>query len=151
MSRFKSVAYVLVILMILSIFQFSADAATNYSDTVGHWGAKAIERWSAYGVVTGYNGQFRPDAPITRGEMAAILDKIMRFGKKAVNTFSDLDENWYTDPILKVNWAGIMVGSDNKVRPKDNITRQEAVVLICKALDIPESMKSHRALQMKTR
>ncbi len=141
MSRFKGVAYVLVILMILSTFQFSVYASTNFSDTVGHWGAKAIDRWSTYGVVTGDSGQFRPNAPITRGEMAAILDKIMRFRIKAVNTFSDLDENWYTDPILKVNSAGIMIGSDNKVRPKDNITRQEAAVLICRALDIPENFE----------
>ncbi len=142
MIKFRGIAFVLVILMVLSLFQFSVYASANYSDTGGHWAKEAIDRWSGYGVIRGDGATFRPDAPITRGEMAAILDNLMRYHTKADNSFSDLDENWYTDPILKVNSAGIMVGGDGKVRPKDNITRQEATVLICRALDIPENFEN---------
>jgi len=124
--------------MVLSLFQFSAYASASYSDTSQHWAKEAIERWTGYGVIKGDGSTFRPDAPITRGEMAAVLDNLMKYQSKADNSFSDLDESWYTDPILKVNFAGIMVGSDGKVRPKDNITRQEATVLICRALEIAE-------------
>lgn len=141
MNKFRSLACILVMLMVINLFQFSVYASVIYSDTSGHWGAEAIDRWSSYGVLTGDGGKFRPNAPITRGELAALLDKIMRYRIKADNNFSDLDVNWYTDPILKVNSAGIMVGSGGKVRPKDNITRQEAAVLICRALEIPENIE----------
>lgn len=138
MNKFRSIAFLLSLLMIISMFQFSVFASASYSDTSGHWAEKAVERWTGYGVIKGDGSTFRPNAPITRGEMAAMLDNLMRYQTKAENSFSDLDESWYTDPILKVNNAGIMVGSDGKVRPKDNITRQEATVLICRALEIPE-------------
>lgn len=139
MVKFRSIAKIVVMLMVISLCNIPVLASSNYSDTAGHWAVKAIDRWSDYGVINGYQGQFRPNDPITRAEMAAVLDKIMKYRAKADNNFSDLDENWYTDSILKVNFAEVMVGSDGKVRPKDNITRQEAVVMVCKALDIPES------------
>ncbi len=47
-----------------------------FSDTAGHQAADAIERWSARGIILGYDGTFRPDDPITRAEMAVIIDRL---------------------------------------------------------------------------
>ena len=91
MPKFQSIARILVILMVLSLFNIPVLASPNYSDTAGHWAVKAIDRWSDYGVINGYQGQFRPNEPITRAEMAAVLDKIMKYRAKASNTFSDLE------------------------------------------------------------
>ena len=63
-------------------------------------------------VLNGYNGNFRPDDSITRGEMAAILNRIMQYSEISSNTFADLDNNaWYTDAILRANAAGVMTVS----------------------------------------
>jgi len=105
MSKFRGIARTVVVLMVLSLNNVPVFASSNYSDTAGHWAVKAIDRWSDYGVINGYQGRFRPNDTITRAEMAVILDKIMKYRVKADNTFSDLDENWYTDAILKVNFA----------------------------------------------
>ena len=116
-------------------------SAATFSDTAGHWAESAIERWSGYGVINGYNGKFMPDGKITRGEMAVILDKLMGYQVAAENTFHDLKAGmYYTEPILKANAAGAMNG-DGKggVRPTANITRQEAAVLIANALGTGKS------------
>lgn len=116
-------------------------SAASFSDTAGHWAESAIERWSGYGVINGYNGKFMPNDKITRGEMAVILDKIMGYQIAAQNTFHDLKPGmYYTEPILKANAAGAMNG-DGKggVRPTANITRQEAAVLIANALGAGKS------------
>jgi hypothetical protein len=112
--------------------------AAEYSDTNGHWAKAEIDKWSDAGILTGDNGSFRPDDSITRAEMATIFDRTMAYRTKAVNTFTDLGESWYTDAILRANAAGLMLGSDGLVRPNDKITRQETAILICRAIGLPE-------------
>ncbi len=108
----------------------------EFSDVQGHWAQAEIEKWSAKGIILGSDNMFRPNDPITRGEMAVILDRVMRYQLKAENSFKDLGQSWYTEAILKANAAGVIVGDNGNVRPKDNITREEAVVMFNRALRI---------------
>ena len=73
----------------------SAQAA--FQDTAGHWAQAAIDRMQGYQIVNGFGGQFRPDDTITRGEMAVVLDHVMRYQNRADNYFSDLGQAFYTD------------------------------------------------------
>lgn len=53
------------------------------------------------------------------------------------NVFSDLnDGEYYTDAILQLNKKGVILGSDGKVYPNDNITREEAFVMLSRAYNI---------------
>jgi hypothetical protein len=109
----------------------------NFKDTGGHWGAAAINRWNSSQILTGYeDGSFRPDSPITRGEFAVIIDRIMKYKSAAANTFSDLDNAFYTEAILKANAAGVINGDGSGVRPKAPITREEATVILARAFGI---------------
>jgi len=43
-----------------------------------HWAAAAIERMKAEGIIQGYDdGMFRPDEPVTRAQLAVILDRVL--------------------------------------------------------------------------
>ncbi len=109
----------------------------GFADTNNHWANKQIDKWSNYGIVNGYEGNFNPDSSITRGEMAVIIDRIMNYQTSAKNNFKDLDKNYYTDSILKIYNAGVMNGDGNgNVNPKDNITREQAAVLLAKAFSV---------------
>lgn len=112
----------------------AAEAA--FQDTAGHWAESAIARMSGYNIVNGYQGKFRPNDTITRGEMAVILDHVMQYQRRADNQFTDLGQAFYTDAILKAGHAGVMQGADGKVRPKDPISREEAVVMMARAFDV---------------
>ena len=133
----KILSLILALTMTVSLFTVGAGAAEPiYHDTNGHWAAETIEGFSRLGLIEGYNGQFFPNKNITRGEMAVILDRLMDYQTAAKNSFSDLGEAFYTDAVLKANAAGVMLGSNGTVRPTDPITRQEAAVLLCRALGL---------------
>lgn len=136
----KILSLILVFAMTVSLFTVGAGAAEPiYRDTNGHWAAETIEGFSRLGLIEGYNGQFFPNKNITRGEMAVILDRLMDYQTAAKNSFSDLGEAFYTDAVLKANAVGVMLGSNGTVRPTDPITRQEAAVLLCRALGLEGS------------
>ena len=69
----------------------------SYSDVpAGQYYAQAVAWASANGVVTGYSdGTFRPDMPITREQMAAILWRYAKY--KSVNVSGQADLSRFTD------------------------------------------------------
>lgn len=115
-----------------------SEAVTSaFSDTASHWGQTAIQKWNGYGVVKGYKGTFRPDAPVTRAEFSTMIDNIMKYIDRGNNGFTDLSaDQWYYDAILKLNTAGVLKGAEGKALPENKITRQEAAVLIAGAFKI---------------
>ena len=136
----KLLSLFLALTMTVSLFTVGANAAEPiYRDTNGHWAAETIEGFSRLGLIEGYNGQFFPNNKITRGEMAVILNRLMSYQTAAANSFSDLGDAFYTDAVLKANAAGVMLGSNGTVRPTAPITRQEAAVLLCRALGLEGS------------
>ena len=106
-----------------------------FTDTAGHWAEEAIQRWSAEGVIRGESdGRFRPDDPLTRAEMAIILQRVMRYETVSEELFADLTEEWYIDAIQSLRAAGVMQGDENNcANPYAPITREEAVTLIARA------------------
>lgn len=133
--------FVLLVASVLVLGCSSMAQASMYTDTQGHWAESAIDTWSDRQVIQGSDGLFRPDDGIIRGEMALILDRIFQYSIAAENTFSDLlPDTWYTEAVLQVNAAGILLGYEDKVRPEDGITRQEAVVMIARALGLDQAM-----------
>lgn len=52
-----------------------------FTDIEGHWAESSIEKAANVGVVTGFeDGTFRPDDPLTRAQLAVILDKLKLLG-----------------------------------------------------------------------
>jgi len=145
----KIFALILAITLVFSSFSFSfaseeldttSSNAAAFTDLAGHWAADAINKWAGYGIVNGFEGAFRPDNSITRGEMAVILDNMMDYQVKASNKFTDLQPGkFYTDAVLKANAAGIMKGDGTVVRPNDKITREEAAVMLSRAFTVKEA------------
>ncbi len=133
----KLLSILITLSLVFSLLPVTALAA--YTDTQGHWAQEAIDKWSGLGIIKGSGGSFRPDDPITRGEMAVIIDRLMKYQTAAENSFTDLGQDFYTEAILKANAAGIITGYGAQVRPADNITREEAVVMLCRAFGIAPS------------
>ena len=144
MRKIMSAIVALAVLLSSFSISFAATDSTKtatdqmmYKDVNGHWAAQAIYKWSDYGVIKGNNGYFRPNAFITRGEMACILNTIMNYNTASKNTFTDLKNGqYYTEAVLKANAAGIINGNGSSLRPTDKITREEASVMIAKAFAV---------------
>ena len=138
--RFRK--YIVVPTLCMSILAASPTPllAASFTDSNTHWATEAIEIWADYGVIQGFEGEFRPDDTITRGELAVIINRIMNYPTAAENTFTDLaDGAWYTDAILKLANQGIMKGFDGQMRPEDPVTREETLVMMARALQMKPS------------
>ena len=131
---------VLLLLPLLAL-AFCLPAMAAYTDTANHWGESAITEWSQAGIVQGANGLFRPDDPITRAELATVITRLLKLTESAPNTYSDLPAGaWYEQAVLCCVQAGIMKGDGGGIiRPSDNVTRQEAIVMLGRAWGISES------------
>ena len=115
-------------------------ASESYGDTDSHWAKTAIDKWSDYEIVNGYNSSFRPDDSLTRAEMAAVISRLLGLGDLADNQFRDLGNTWYTEAVLKCLAEGILQGDGNlQIRPEDAVTREEAAVMLGRALGIAEA------------
>ncbi len=117
----------------------AAVPAAAFSDTEGHWAQEAIDKWSQeYSVIYGYGDDtFRPDAAITRGAFAGVLDRFMKYrDASAADTFTDTAGNAWESAILRLNAAGVYYGDRGSARPVDPITRQQAVTMLARAFDI---------------
>ena len=126
----------LSLVLALTFLVLSLPHTGAFSDMAGHIAERAVERFCAYGYVVGNDDTFRPDDPITRAELAVILDRMASFTNLSSNVYSDLDEGWYTEAVLKLSAAGIMQGYDGLIRPFDNMTRAEAVVLLARTFHL---------------
>lgn len=121
---------------VMMLTMLPAAGAASFGDTRGHWAERVIGKWSDYGVIQGYNGNFNPDNPITRGDMAVVIDKLLDYQTEAENTFTDLGQAYYTGAVLRAAGAGVLQGDGRKVRPADPITREEAVSVLARALSV---------------
>ncbi|MBQ7792309.1 MAG: S-layer homology domain-containing protein, partial [Clostridia bacterium] len=131
----KIFSILLSVCILLSGILVSAQEPT-YHDTQSHWAKDAITVWSEYGIINGYDGNFLPDKNITRGDFATVLNRIFQFQNPGENLFRDLGESYYTEPILCLYKEGIMTGYEQFIRPTDYITREEAGVMLAKALKL---------------
>lgn len=139
-----------LILSLTLLFGLSAPAFAAeeppFPDVEGHWAQNVIERWHRFGVIGGdtVTGAFRPDDCLTRSEFAALLNRIMGYPMTELRRFTDVPADaWYAEIMSRLNGAGIIQGDGNDmIRPKDPVTRQEAAVILCRALWIEEEQAS---------
>lgn len=142
MKKNYSISISLILGMICAINLPQSTLASSFNDVSSHWAKDSIERIENFDIINGFNGDFRPNSPITRGELAVILDKVMVYQNKAENQYKDLDNSFYTDPILKLTKANIISGYNNEVRPKDYISREEAATMIARAFNMTSDSNS---------
>lgn len=100
------------------------------------WYAEPVATLAGAGLLAGYeDGSFRPDAPITRAEYAAIATRFDELAA-AESNFTDISGHWAEDAINAAYGAGWVGGyEDGTFRPDQNISRAEAMALINRVLE----------------
>ncbi|NLP23240.1 MAG: S-layer homology domain-containing protein, partial [Syntrophomonadaceae bacterium] len=102
------------------------------------WYYDAVSFCAAKGITTGTgNGNFSPDATLTRGQFITMLLKAYSIEAIAAPTdnFADAGSTYYTGYLAAAKARGISNGvGDNKFAPEKAITRQEMFTLLYNAL-----------------
>lgn len=116
-----------------------------FSDVAGGaWYSPAIQEAVEAGIISGYSdGSFRPKNNITRRDFAILIAKVMGadLSSSVSSPFWDVSESDYgKKAIAFCKNQGLISGyKDGSFQPKKNITRQEAAVIMAKALHLSGS------------
>ena len=124
---------------------------SGFSDVQpGDWYHTAVATMVQAGVITGYgDGTFRPNAPITRGEFAAIATRFLSDPYSLDAPFYDTEGHWaevYINRAYELGWISGYTGG--AFRPDKSITRAEVSAIVNRMLEReadPAYLTAHQA------
>ena len=102
----------------------------------GDWFARMAENMAAHGFMGGFSdGTFGPDQPLTRGQFAGIMARMMNLQPTAAtSSFSDTEGFWGAGMIETMTQMGVLTGhADGTFGPYDAITRAQMAAVMDRA------------------
>jgi hypothetical protein len=112
----------------------------EFADVANHWAKDAINDMGSRMIVSGMgNDTFKPNQYITRAEFAAILVRGLGLRlEDGEKLFTDVKQSdWYSSAIFTANSYNLISGfEDGTFRPDDTITREQAMIMIARAMKI---------------
>ncbi|MFU1797902.1 Ig-like domain-containing protein [Paenibacillus azoreducens] len=130
--------------MLFGALQLEEDGATltfTDQDQIGTWAKQTVAKAVKAGIVSGYgDGSFRPNAQITRAEMAVMIARALKLPLNAniVTGFTD-DESipqWAKGAVEAIRGIGIVDGrGGNRFVPNEKATRAEAAVILLRMIE----------------
>lgn len=115
------------------------DNPKTFSDMTGHWAKSDVETLASKLIVNGSSAtEYAPNRDITRAEFAAILVRALGLNEVSATGFSDVTaKDWFSGAVGAAYKAGLVTGfEDGTFHPNANITREEMVVMIVRALKL---------------
>jgi hypothetical protein len=121
--------------------ELDAQEERTFSDSAGSVHAGMIEAVAAAGVALGYrDGTFRPNADVTRGQMASFLMRALGLEPGSGRSFPDTRGDTHAGAIEAVSTAGIALGyRDGTFRPSETVTRGQMASFLARGFELIES------------
>lgn len=104
-----------------------------------HFAFDAVIQLTSTGIVNGFPDQtFRPSESVTRGQAAAIINRILNHKPKKLEYFSDVNaKNTFAKDIAAIKELGVINGfPDGTFRPNEKLTRAQMAVIVKNAFNI---------------
>jgi len=112
----------------------------NFKDAENHWAKDVINKMGEKKIVTGdENGNYNPESDITRAEFATILVRALdlEVGTGETNFTDVAPENWFSAYVETASKYELIKGSgENMFEPNSKITREQAMLMIARAMKI---------------
>ena len=121
------------------------------ADVHNHWAQGFIEALAARQIIQGFpDGNFRPDAPVTRAQFAAMIQSAFSANRRrAAIAFADVPTNhWAHTAIQDATEMGFLTGYPGHVfGPDRNMPRIEVLVSLVKGLKLSATGKTVKMLK----
>lgn len=118
--------------------QYTEDKSEPFTDAVSHWAYESIIHMYTEGIVNGYeDGTFRPNNTVTRAEFVTMLINAVDLATTSTSgvSFTDVsDSAWYAQRVKLAAANNLVQGYGGMFRPLDNISRQDAAIVIYNAI-----------------
>jgi len=109
----------------------------SFADLASHWARTEIETLAARQIVNGMTATtFEPSGSVTRGQMAALLARMLRLDQSGTSTgFSDVKPSaWYAGAIRAAKEAKLVNGmTDGTFAPNADMTREQLAIVAVQA------------------
>lgn len=118
----------------------TTDTEIRYKDvSKSHPYYDAISKVSQAGIFSGDSkGNFNPDAPITRIQLAKVLDLAFNLNIKSFRYFADVNRNhWGYTHVQALYSNGITTADQSDFKPNEPVTRAHYAVFLHRALSMP--------------
>nr|WP_306813067.1 S-layer homology domain-containing protein [Paenibacillus soyae] len=121
----------------------------SFDDMAGHWAESYVGKLAAKHAVTGIDSStFAPERDVKRADFAVIAVKALGFLGLETDgsTFADVAEDkYYAAYVEKAYELGLVTGYEDKFRPEDTISREEATVILMRIHELLQGKKSSSA------
>ena len=130
--RHKRIAACTAAALCIGMLTFPASAA---SEDFPAWASQAAKRWEDCGKL---DQSMSPEHVMTRGEVAAAIDRVMTYTQGAENRFTDIRaEDAHSGALLRLVDAGVLQGNGTgQLLPDAAVTRQETAVMLARAFHL---------------
>jgi hypothetical protein len=111
---------------------------------IGAWAKLSIDQAAAAGVIKGNpDGSLRPNAAISRAEMALIIARALNLNVEAYDKTGFADDaaipGWVKSEVEALRQLGLLQGKgNNKFAPQATATRAEAVTVVMRMMELPD-------------
>ncbi len=129
--------------LIARTLKLSENSGDKFSDVEsGSWYESSVNACADAGIISGFDGKFRPDDTITRFEMAVVISNAYTYLEKAeksggIEKFADKEEmpEWAKSAVDLCVSAGIVSGmTDDTFDGESTATRAQAAVVLSKLI-----------------
>lgn len=128
-----------VALLFYRAFEFEPTRnALTFSDvTANHPYYEAITTLQQAGIVDGSEGQFNPNALMTRAQLAKVVMLALKIESGGTSTFQDVPPtHWSYAYIAALAELEIVIGDNGKFKPDEPVTRAQFVAILYRALNL---------------
>ena len=101
------------------------------------WAASAADYLRLNEISNGYSGNttFGPGQKVMRRDFMVMLNRAFKFPSAGSYSFSDVPTNeYYSQALASAKQLGIVSATDNRFRPNEGLTREDAMVMIYNTL-----------------
>jgi len=105
----------------------------TFADLTGGWADEYILKLAAKNIITGMDdNHFRPNLNVSRADFTTLVIRALGLQTAENNpAFADVAADaYYAGYVSKAAELGLVQGNDGKFRPKDQITREEAALVL---------------------
>ena len=126
--------------------------AAEFSDVEAHWARPFIEALAKENVISGFpDGTFKPNAPVTRAQFAAIVRQAFNENKvREARGFTDVTSNYWATPAINEAYeTGFMSGYPNRqFRPGEEIPKVQVLVSLASGLRLSPKTQTTDTLKV---
>lgn len=141
MKKILGLILAMAVVLSLSTAALAANSGSDYSDIPTGWSHDAVVAAIENGLLKGYDGKVNPRGFLTRAEMAAVIVRAFGGTKQAdISAFKDVGtDKWYYGEMAVAVQMGIFEGDGTRLRPEDNITREQAALVLARAFKLTDT------------